>query len=157
MTRVGHSHGRRPTPRHLKILRGNPGKRKILDDEPLPQPGRPSRPAGIGADAEGEWDRLAHVLELEGRLHLSDGPHLLAVAIAYQTMWEWVHRGKKATKLADKLQCAREARQQRETYRQGVNDLCLSQGTRSKAKTTDAGQAATRGIGAFLARRPGSV
>jgi len=47
--------GRRPKPRALKLITGNPGRRPIPDDEPEPELGRPAEPtlnlwdgAGLG-------------------------------------------------------------------------------------------------------------
>lgn len=33
--------GRKPKPTHIKAITGNPGKRKLNDDEPLPEPAVP--------------------------------------------------------------------------------------------------------------------
>jgi P27 family predicted phage terminase small subunit len=61
--------GRRPTPTYLKLLRGNPGQRRLNMDEPQPaQPPAPPEPPeylnGYGAQ---EWRRViaeAHRLRL---------------------------------------------------------------------------------------------
>ena len=37
--------GRKPTPTRLKILRGNPGRRKLREDELTPAQGIPPTPA----------------------------------------------------------------------------------------------------------------
>jgi P27 family predicted phage terminase small subunit len=53
--------GRRPTPTYLKLLRGNPGKRKISKNEPQPaQPATcPEPPSFLDAYAVEEWRRVA--------------------------------------------------------------------------------------------------
>lgn len=58
---VGVKSGRKPTPRALKVLRGNPGKRPIGDDLELP-PGVPARPAALSGHARDEWDRITALL-----------------------------------------------------------------------------------------------
>jgi P27 family predicted phage terminase small subunit len=50
--------GRKPTPTRLKALTGNPGKRPLNANEPLPQPQIPDCPAELGPLARKEWDRL---------------------------------------------------------------------------------------------------
>jgi hypothetical protein len=52
--------GRRPQPTELKILRGNPGKRKPNPDEPLPPAGEVVKP-GLSPGAVVVWDRLAPI------------------------------------------------------------------------------------------------
>jgi phage terminase small subunit len=47
--------GRKPTPRALQILRGNPGKRRIREDLDL-APGVPDAPKWLDAPARLEWD-----------------------------------------------------------------------------------------------------
>jgi P27 family predicted phage terminase small subunit len=60
--------GRPPTPAHLKLIRGNPGKRRI---RPEPQPTRsdnvPEPPTYLTAYGRAEWVRLASELH---HLHL---------------------------------------------------------------------------------------
>ncbi len=50
--------GRKPKPTKLKILRGNPGKRRIKTGEPEPK-GVPTCPGCLSADARQEWRRMA--------------------------------------------------------------------------------------------------
>ncbi|HEV8445460.1 MAG TPA: P27 family phage terminase small subunit [Gemmatimonadaceae bacterium] len=51
--------GRRPQPTALKVLRGNPGKRKLNPDEPTPPPGDVVKPLTLSTPAAAVWDRLA--------------------------------------------------------------------------------------------------
>lgn len=51
---------RQPTP--LRLLRGNPGKRKINTNEPQPEPGIPDCPTWLGPKAKRVWDETAPVL-----------------------------------------------------------------------------------------------
>ena len=50
--------GRRPTPTRLKQLTGNPGKRPLNEDEPMPEPAVPECPSELGPLAQREWNRL---------------------------------------------------------------------------------------------------
>lgn len=59
--------GRRPKPTRMKLLTGNPGKRPMNKDEPMPEATIPECPAALGPVARQEWDRLAGEL---GKLKL---------------------------------------------------------------------------------------
>lgn len=50
--------GRRPKPTRLKALTGNPGKRPLNEDEPMPEMNVPECPPELGPVAHREWDRL---------------------------------------------------------------------------------------------------
>ena len=54
--------GRRPKPTRLRVIEGNPGKRKIADDEPKPLAGVPPMPDQLHGDAAEEWERVAPLL-----------------------------------------------------------------------------------------------
>jgi len=49
--------GRKPTPRGIKLLKGNPGRRPIAP-EPEFQPGVPERPPFLDSVARAEWDYI---------------------------------------------------------------------------------------------------
>jgi phage terminase small subunit len=51
--------GRRPISTALKALRGNPGQRKLNENEPCPPLGDVVKPAELSAPAGVVWDRLA--------------------------------------------------------------------------------------------------
>jgi phage terminase small subunit len=53
--------GRRPQPTALKMLRGNPGKRKPSQFEPIPPEGEVMKPASLSTGASAIWDELAPV------------------------------------------------------------------------------------------------
>lgn len=61
-----------PKPTALKILTGNPGKRKLNDREPMPEP-RCAPPAWLAPEALVEWKRQAPPLERLGLLTEIDG------------------------------------------------------------------------------------
>lgn len=65
--------GRKPTPTHLKLLKGNPGHRPLNKDEPKPTPIAPKPPAWLDAEAKREWKRVAPELERLGLLTQVDG------------------------------------------------------------------------------------
>jgi len=52
--------GRRPQPTALKVLRGNPGKRKLNALEPIPPAGAVRKPT-LSTTAGHVWDRLAPI------------------------------------------------------------------------------------------------
>jgi len=128
--------GRRPKSRLLKLVTGNPGKRPLRADEPQAIEGWPEKPP-LGAVAGAEWDRLAKLLESEQRLTTSDGAFLAGAARAYENALEIQKRQAGAREhIATWLRLKAAERMAWEHYRKFLNDLCLSQGTRARAKTT---------------------
>ncbi len=75
--------GRKPTPTNLKILRGNPGKRPIPQNEPKPEPIAPECPDWLCEDAKAEWERIAPQLERLGLLTEVD----MAAMVGYCESW----------------------------------------------------------------------
>ena len=51
--------GRRPQPTRLKVLRGNPGQRRLNTREPKIQPGVPNPPDWLGDEAFEKWNEVA--------------------------------------------------------------------------------------------------
>jgi P27 family predicted phage terminase small subunit len=91
--------GRKPTPTHLKLVRGNPGKRPVNQAEPKPQVVLPSPPAELSEDALAEWHRVAAELHRLGILTEVDRAALAAYAQAYG---RWVQAERAAAKMAEK-------------------------------------------------------
>lgn len=83
--------GRKPTPTHLKVLRGNPGKRKINTKEPKPKPVAPKCPKWMGPVGRKEWRRVVPELERLGLLTVVDGAALEGYCRAYE---QWVEAEK---------------------------------------------------------------
>lgn len=54
--------GPQPKPTAVKKLLGNPGRRRLRDDEPAPPPGEISAPDFVQPEAMGYWDSLAPLL-----------------------------------------------------------------------------------------------
>jgi P27 family predicted phage terminase small subunit len=77
--------GRRPTPVRLKLLRGNPGQRRIGDVFEPPKPSEPPKPPSfLAGHALEEWGRVAPNLTLLGLLTDLDVTTLAAYCVAYQ-------------------------------------------------------------------------
>lgn len=62
----------------MRMLKGNPGKRAIRDNEPQPAPGRPSCPAWLDREAKAEWRRIVPDLDAMGVLTRVDRSALAA-------------------------------------------------------------------------------
>ena len=58
--------GRKPTPTHLKVLAGNPGKRPLNLHEPQPAGGFPPCPERLQGKARAAWERLSKELSTCG-------------------------------------------------------------------------------------------
>lgn len=80
--------GRRPKPTRLKLLHGNPGRRRV-DPTPEAPPGRPTRPQWLTGAARKEWDRICSILALERRLSAADGPALEKLATLHGRWTRW--------------------------------------------------------------------
>lgn len=79
--------GRKPKPTKLKVLQGNPGKRKLPKNEPKPDPVIPDCPSHLDAIAKKEWKRFAKVLDKLGLLTEIDGSAFAAYCDQYS---RWV-------------------------------------------------------------------
>lgn len=93
--------GRKPKPTHLKLVRGNPGKRPINAAEPAPQPLLPSPPAELCADALSEWERVARELH---RIGLLSGIDRAALAAYCQAYGRWIVAERAIGKMAERDQ-----------------------------------------------------
>ena len=60
--------GRKPKPTAIKILEGNPGKRPLNDNEPVPTGEIPECPTWLLPAAKKEWERVAPILQELGLL-----------------------------------------------------------------------------------------
>ena len=60
--------GRKPKPTAIKVLEGNPGKRKLNSLEPKPAKKAPECPVWLNQSAKDEWNRLSKNLEQLGLL-----------------------------------------------------------------------------------------
>ena len=64
--------GRKPKPTALKILEGNPGGRKLNENEPKPRPLVPDCPRWLSGKARKVWEKLAPMLGNMGVLTEAD-------------------------------------------------------------------------------------
>ncbi len=64
--------GRRPQPTALKMLRGNPGKKKPNENEVRPPSGEATKPADVSPAAGLVWDELAPICLAMGTLTVAD-------------------------------------------------------------------------------------
>jgi len=79
--------GRKPVPTTLKMLRGNPGKRPLSDDEPRPKAKLPAPPSHLSAEAKREWWRLGKQLAAMGLMTKVDRA---ALALYCQAWARWL-------------------------------------------------------------------
>jgi len=93
--------GRKPTPTHLKLVRGNPGKRRLNAAEPSPERTLPSPPPELSADARAEWDRVAGELH---RIGVLSGIDRAALAAYCQAYGRWVVAERAIAKMAERDQ-----------------------------------------------------
>lgn len=77
--------GRPAKPTALKLLHGNPGKRKLNDREPKPEQVEPPRPSMLSDAAAPHWERLVSMLMAMKVLTAADG---LALAIVCNDITE---------------------------------------------------------------------
>lgn len=75
--------GRKPTPTHLKLVRGNPGKRPLNQTEPRPARERPSAPAHLSDKARESWGYVIGIVDRMGILTEADGIALEMLCEAY--------------------------------------------------------------------------
>ncbi len=64
--------GRRPAPTTLTVMRGNPGRRRLNDREPMPPADPVEKVPGLSAGASAIWDELAPICRAMGTLTAAD-------------------------------------------------------------------------------------
>ena len=80
--------GRKPKPTALKVLAGNPGKRKLNDREPKPKAVIPRCPKILQGEARSEWRRIAKKLHALGLLTEIDRAALTGYCLAWARLVE---------------------------------------------------------------------
>jgi P27 family predicted phage terminase small subunit len=75
--------GPAPKPVELRILEGNPGKRRLNDQRPKPTPTAPACPAWLPDEARAEWARVLPELERLGLITLVDAAALAGYCLAW--------------------------------------------------------------------------
>lgn len=74
--------GPAPTPTKLKILAGNPGKRRLPTAEPQPKSGAPAMPKWLPKAGKAEWRKVVAELRRLGLITVIDGAALAAYCAA---------------------------------------------------------------------------
>lgn len=94
--------GRKPTPTHLKLVRGNPGKRALNKGEPQPPAGDTLMPPPfLNDDAKVEWGRVLGDLQRCGLVTTIDRAALAGYCQAYGT-WAECDRALRAAAEVDR-------------------------------------------------------
>ncbi|HVJ69663.1 MAG TPA: phage terminase small subunit P27 family [Caulifigura sp.] len=75
--------GRKPAPIKLKILNGNPGKRKIPTDLVKVEERIPDCPVELEGAAKDEWDRVTKELHAIGIIGAPDGPAIASYCASF--------------------------------------------------------------------------
>ncbi len=75
--------GRVPQPTAVKKAKGNPGQRKLNDEEPKPEVEAPPCPDFLSEYAREEWESIVPILLRNGLLTSLDGAALAAYCAAY--------------------------------------------------------------------------
>ena len=91
--------GRKRTPTHLKLLKGNPGRRPINKSEPKATGGLPHPPRHLCQEARVEWKRVAKLLHVIGVLTTLDRA---VFAVYCQAYARWVRAEVALEKMAAK-------------------------------------------------------
>ena len=79
--------GRKPKPTHLKLIEGNPGKRRVNPVEPVPLPELHAPPPFLPQEGQDEWKRVATELYNLGLLTVVDRTALAAYCHSY-AIWK---------------------------------------------------------------------
>jgi len=93
--------GRKPSPTHLKLVKGNPGKRPIPKAEARVVPALPSPPPHLSDEAKVEWCRVSDDLFRVGLLSHIDRAALAAYCQAYA---RWVQAERAIAEMAKRDQ-----------------------------------------------------
>lgn len=80
--------GRRPNPTALKVLRGNPGQRRMNPHEPVSPPGEVRKPTGLSMGASLVWDELAPICLAMRTLTVADVRPFASLCELQSTMQE---------------------------------------------------------------------
>lgn len=88
--------GQKPKPNHLKLIEGNPGKRRIAGGPPPPGGPVPDAPDHLSDEAKAEWARITPGLQALRLIH----PTYRASLAAYCMAWaRWVQAERALAKM----------------------------------------------------------
>jgi len=138
--------GRKSKPTALKVLQGNPGKRKLNTEEPDFGVGTPAKPNWLDAFASEEWDVLVSIL-VPARVLTKGEVGVLAVACDAYSQWRsciaFLTKTKSLSYDASSLNGGTnykpypevaQRNQARRQYLSALSELGLSPSSRSKVK-----------------------
>ena len=87
--------GRKPKPRALKILQGNPGKRRLPNNEPQPPLEIPDPPDHLDDVARKEWARITGLLNNLGLIAQLDMAGIASYCVSFSRWADAERRVKK--------------------------------------------------------------
>lgn len=93
--------GRKPLPTHLKLIKGNPGRRPLNENEAKPELSLPTPPPHLSDEAKVEWGRVVDDLYRLGLVSELDRAALGAYCQAYG---RWVQAERALARMAEKDQ-----------------------------------------------------
>jgi P27 family predicted phage terminase small subunit len=153
--------GRKPTPTHLKLLQGDPGKRGFNPAEPNPERCAPTCPSHLCPPAKAEWKRLAAQL---AQLRILTELDRAALAAYCQAYGRWVEAERKLceTPMLLKLPSGYVqqnpwltiANKQMELMHKYLSEFGLSPVSRSRVTLTGSGTNKSKFAGLLGADRP---
>ena len=88
--------GAKPKPTGLKVITGNPGKRKLNTNEPKPTSPLGDPPAHLNEDAVAEWSRIGDEVAVIG---LATGLDMGALAAYCQAYGRWAQAERALAKM----------------------------------------------------------
>ena len=135
----------KPLPTNLKLMRGNPGKRKLNAREPMPRVGRPKPLECLSAAGREHFARLMDELTAVRVLTVADGPALSGLAEALASYEEAVRALETGGKVVKQERGVTRSpwlmiqKQAWEQMQRGFSDFGLTPSSRSKIQTLPAG------------------
>ena len=143
MAGYANKQGRKPLPTQLKVLRGNPGKRRLNDAEPKVVARIPSPPRELPQEAKREWWRIGRQLLAAGLVTDLDR---MALAALVQSYSRWIEaqtmlaqtglliKGKDGSPRLNPL--LRVSAQAQAEYTKMLSEFGLTPSSRSRVKAT---------------------
>ncbi len=152
--------GRKPLPTAVKRLRGNPGKRALNKNEPLPKAGIPPCPDWLSDLARELWGELAPQLDALGILTIADGPALAGLCECYaefrharadvlkhgETYWSVSEDGSKMKRKNPSVEIASDSFKR---WVRMLSEFGLTPSARSKLSLSPAGDEEDQKLAAF--------
>jgi P27 family predicted phage terminase small subunit len=127
--------GRKPVPTALKVLRGNPGQRRLNTDEPVPPAlDADPMPAELtDANAQDEWQRIAPGLVACGQVTMADRTLLVAYCLKYG---QWIQLERNAKRSPVDYRAIRCANQTLDLLIRTASELGITPASRTRVSRT---------------------